>query len=98
MLVDARGSLSYTGRDAGFYPVVSKQSPSQSLVVAASLADRAESTVGAQGIYPVWAPRADVALPTTGIIASASLWKILVFLAMFILLIEWFTYHRRWTA
>ncbi len=97
-LVDARGSLAYTGRDAGFYPVVSTKSSSQSLVVAASLTDGAESTVGAQGTYPLWAPRTAVEPPKSGMIASASLWKILVFLAMFILLIEWFTYHRRWTA
>jgi len=97
-LVDARGTLAYTGRRAGFYQVSSDDDSEQSMVVAASLADRRESQLGAMGSYAQWEPRGDVELPTTGSVLSASLWKILVLLAMLILLFEWFTYHRRWTA
>ena len=68
-------------------------------MIAASLASVEESQLDARGQYPAWeAEPVAVSQDEVRTLLDASLWQQMVLLAMLILLVEWFTYHRRWTA
>ena len=102
-LVDPGGTLVYTGAEEGIY-TVSHPSPrteadKRPILVAAALRSPAESDLRARGDSDSWTPPPPVRMESPELrIAGASLWQILVLVAMGILLLEWFTYHRRWTV
>ena len=64
--------------------------------IAINLMDEAESQMKPRGDYPAWTPpplyvkKVDPWLD--------HLWRVLLLIALGILTVEWFTYHRRWTV
>ena len=102
-LVDGGGTLAYTGVREGIYEVrhpspnsAAQQTP---IVVAAALKSVDESQLEARGDYDEWkAPPPKVEAAPDIKILGASLWQLLVLLALALMTIEWLTYHRRWTV
>jgi len=98
-LVDRGSTLAYTGSEVGLYRVQPPEDNQEPFVIAASLASVEESQLDARGQYPAWeAEPVAVSQDEVRTLLDASLWQQMVLLAMLILLVEWFTYHRRWTA
>jgi hypothetical protein len=103
VLVDAGGTLSYTPTQLGFYevhhPEPAETTQGIPLVVAAALGNSEESLLSARGAYPRWEePELEVSVQPEFELLGASLWQLLVMMAMALMVLEWFTYHRRWTV
>ncbi len=103
VLVDGGGTLIYTGRQQGIYEVRHPDPPTPAdarpVLVAAALKSPEEADLEARGDYTAWVKpvekvEAADALKFTG----ASLWQLLVLGVMFLMLLEWLTYHRRLTV
>ena len=100
-LVDAGGTLAFTGDEEGVYEV---QHPDEAsgeppIVVAAALRSPTESALLSKGEYGKWVPP-ELETPETDEIRilGANLWQLLVLFALGLMAVEWFTYHRRWTV
>ena len=102
-LVDAGGTLAYTGRREGIYeirhpdPEQAKAEPP--LQIAAALRSEAESILDSRGEYTEWEPPEVQKRETSKLqILGADLWQLLIMFALLLMAIEWFSYHRRWTV
>ncbi len=95
-LVDGAGGLAYTGDHVGVYEV---KGPEQAVLVPALLGSPAESRLEPLGSYDAWeAPAATPEdLPSLNW-RGLRLWQLLVLAAGALLLLEWFSWHRRWTT
>jgi hypothetical protein len=66
------------------------------LEVAINLLSPEESRIAPRGEYPAWS--APVWTPPVQNEWLAELWRVLLLIALGVVLIEWFTWHRRWTV
>ncbi len=97
-LVDAGGTLAWTGQQEGIYELRRMAGDKDPLIVAAALRSPEESTLGARGDYASWVPPEIETVVPKLTVFGADLWQILVLLALALMTAEWFTYHRRWTV
>jgi len=77
--------------DAGVVPELDKP-----LEVAINLLSPEESRIAPRGEYPAWT--APVWTPPVHNEWLAELWRLLLLIALGVVLVEWFTWHRRWTV
>ena len=91
------GRTVFAADEPGLYTVAAG---SARLRVAVSLLDRERTSVNASGLSPRdRAVASPAALGTVGDPAEeGELWTILLVVAMALVILEWFTYHRRWTV
>lgn len=105
-LVDGAGGLAYTGEEVGIYAVSpSAASPAPSgapaapVLVPALLGSPEESRLEPRGDYGTWeAPAATPEELPAFEFRGLHLWQLLALAAAALLLLEWFTFHRRWTT
>ncbi len=103
-LVDGAGGLAYTGDAIGIYAVKAPAGTPQALagdvLVPAALFSATESalTPGLVDFVP-YEPRVamDATVPELRL-AGLAIWQLLALAAAGLLLLEWFTFHRRWTV
>jgi len=98
------GRLRFRADWAGVYEMVGEDGgEGAGRAIAVNLADPAEGEVAPRGDYPVW--EAPARRGEEGREGGAGLagwlrppWRALVAGALALMLLEWFTYHRRWTV
>jgi hypothetical protein len=107
VLVDPSHVLVFTGTQTGFYEVSPADSDGRviekkgsPLLIAASLRSPEESNLVARGDYSEWHPLGppEAQASSDFRLAGFPLWQILVLIALGLLLVEWLSFHRRWTV
>ena len=91
------GSTVFMAEEPGLYTVTAG---SRRLRVAVSLSDRARTSVNASTLSPddrATAPPAALGLSAEEA-GGRELWVVLLTMAALLVIVEWFTYHRRWTV
>ncbi|MBT9557210.1 MAG: VWA domain-containing protein [Myxococcales bacterium] len=103
-LVDGAGGLAYTGDAIGIYavkaPPGTPKALSADILVPAALYSATESALTPALLdFVPYVPRVetDAAVPDLRL-AGLALWQLLALAAAGLLLVEWFTFHRRWTV
>ena len=102
-LVDGGGTLAFTGQQQGIYevhhPKPSSGAQREPTLIAASLRNETESSLVPKGEYTAWkAPEAVAEDVPKLSLMGADLWQLLLIIALALMVVEWFTYHRRWTV
>jgi hypothetical protein len=95
----AEGRAVYTGVDAGFYTLVAeREGGSDENVVAANIGPGDEGDI-APPAHLALADEVNADRPSEGKAGvRRELWIYLVFAVLLLAVIEWWTYHRRWTV
>lgn len=102
-LVDGSGLLAYAGTHEGIYevrhPDPQSKAHEQVVAVAAALRNAEESKLLSRGDYAAWTrPPLETDELGTPDLLGAEIWQLLVLFAGALMMVEWFTYHRRWTV